>query len=180
MWYCLVAVVHQNEFVPVEATEKKQAYELFLVDIILKNHFDLCCISIQQKAKSSVSNPLTKTNIQICQTVIEMTVQPCSVVQRNWKGDTENLQPVKTVTVHHENEIWKVICIISGPRCWNEASKSSFLFFVCFLFFFNFSLLSFLFPVSPFSFCQWNEILYLPYSSEALQISVWLWWIALN
>lgn len=34
------------------------------------------------------------------------------VVQWNKKGDTENLYPVKTVTVRHANE--KVICIVSG------------------------------------------------------------------
>lgn len=51
----------------------------------------------------------------------------------------------------------------------NEASKSIF-FFPILLFFQNFLLLpSF---VSAFSFCQWNEILYRPYSSKALQISV--------
>lgn len=54
---------------------------------------------------------------------------------------------------------WKVICIINGPSLRQNVG-------------YLFSFWDFLSAIAQFSFCLWNEILYLPYFSKALQINV--------
>lgn len=145
--------------------------------------------------KSSVSNPLslTKTNIKNLSdgdregcTAVCAGVYLCFSMTDNPSSDVVR---VKLKRVTRRPSIGGLLYATRMKMKSNLRNKTtavfrkrSFKMYFSPLFFFFFFRTSLLLPsfVSAFSLCQWNEILYLPYSSKALQISVWVWWIALN
>lgn len=110
---------------------------------------------------------VTKANIKISQTALDRTGQLCASL---WytppSSDVVKWNSAEMPTVHHEMTMKSHLY-----NKWTMVLKWGFKIYFS-SFFQNFSPLSFF--VSQFSYCQWNEILYLPYSPKALQISVWV------